>query len=151
MIRISSTPCAAVRSSRMSPTVTVFSGCPGTWATMRSGCPGTWATMDARVRQSSHKVPRLRPPAARLNKVRLTRDPHLRRILVWRAFPRAGQVRPVVSASRRLQHSERQGRLAAGEAPPFPTYSLAFSIAESIFPSTSSTSAGRATASILSG
>ena len=49
MIRISSTPCAAVRSSRMSPTGTVF-----------SGCPGTWATMDARVRQSSHKVPRLR-------------------------------------------------------------------------------------------
>src|SRR6476646_5056043 len=33
----------------------------------------------------------------------------------------------------------------------FSTYSLAFSIAESIFPSTSSTSAGRATASILSG
>jgi len=55
--------------------------------------------------------------AARLKQVRLTRD--LRRILVWRAFPRAGQVRPVVSASRRLQHSERHGRLAAGEAPPF--------------------------------
>jgi hypothetical protein len=38
-----------VNSSVQSPTVPVF-----------SGCPNTWATMDARVRQSSHKVRRLR-------------------------------------------------------------------------------------------
>ena len=51
----------------------------------------------------SHKVVRLSVLHSRLSAI--TRKPHLRRILVCRAFLRAGKAQPVVSTSRRLHHS----------------------------------------------